>query len=90
MKQAIVVRPEEEVCHSVNFDYLSAATSVLDSSLGPENRALGDTSSNLLYYFRKRRNANFEILQIGLAAGCWIWDYLRLSYQAGLFCTYIM
>lgn len=33
----------------------------------------------------QRENANFETLQIGLAAGCWVWDYLRRSYQAGLF-----
>ena len=23
--------------------------------------------------------------EIGLAAGCWVWDYLRRSYQAGAF-----
>lgn len=38
-----------------------------------------------LVYLGQRGEANFRHLQIGLAAGCWIWDYLRRSYQAGLF-----
>lgn len=53
LKQAIIVRPEEEVSHLFSDIALSAAASVLFLSL-----------------IRQRGNANFENLQIGIAAGC--------------------
>ena len=84
MRQAVVVRPEEEVFHIFSVKSPSAAASVLVPSLVPGNRALGDVyfPSNLS---GSTKNANVEIRQIGLATGCWVWDYLRRSHQAGLF-----
>ena len=81
VKEAIVVRPEEEVCRLFSKIASSAAAPVLVSSVGSVRK----DACLPMFSFGQRGNTDFEILQIGLAAGCWVWDYLRRSYQAGLF-----